>query len=137
MGESATFANKLVFLSSYVILFAVVIFFFIIKPYSLINLFRLDKDFDEEKFELNIDKSSILKISIIVIGGIMFVNNLPYFISEVVKYFQLRVINMGENNNVGWTIYYTTTLIIGFLLITNSQKIVDFITKKENPNENN
>ena len=137
MGESATFVDKLVFLLSYAIFIAVIILFFIIKPNSLIKIFRLDKDFDEEKFEFNIEKTSILKISIIVIGGIMFVKNLPYFISEVIKYFQLRVINIGENNNIGWTIYYTITVIIGFLLMTNSKKIVDFITKKENPNEIN
>jgi hypothetical protein len=74
-----TFVERLAVILPYIILFSVVILFFIIKPNSIIKLLRLDRDFEEEKFEFNIEKTSILKISIIVIGGIMFIENLSFF----------------------------------------------------------
>jgi len=132
-----TFVDKLFVILPYVILFVAIAYFFIVIPNSIIKLFRLDKDFDEEKFELNIDKTSILKISVIVIGGIMFVNNLPYVFFEFAKYFQLSVLNINENNHIGWLIYSVVITIIGFLLMTNSKKVVDFIVKKETEKETN
>ena len=127
-GAEFTFEDKLFFTLPFVVLFIAIVYFFIINPNLLIKLFRLDKDFDEEKFELNIDKTSILKIAVIVTGGIMFVNNLPYIVYESIKYFQLSVLNINENNKV---IYSIVAAIIGFLLMTSSKKIVDFIVKKE------
>ena len=137
--STISIAEIITFILIYLILFAIVINFFIIKPNSLIKIFRLDKDFEEEKFEFNIEKTSILRIAVIVIGGVIFVENLPYMISETVKYFKFGIVGINENNNFGWAIYSIVATIIGFLLMTNSKKIVDFILKKEaeteKPNE--
>src|SRR5437868_13532471 len=59
------------------IIYWFVCYYLIFKTELIIDVLHLDKGFDQETFPLNIHRSTILSISIIVIGGLLVADELP------------------------------------------------------------
>ncbi len=120
------------------VLFLTLGIYFILVKYCIyrtdwiINKFSLDKHFPEEKIELNIHRSTVLSISIIVIGGIMFVNGIPSFWNEVYDYFlkNQSVRMFDEKPTTRWMFFYFIKILIGYLLMTNQRLIVNWIERQ-------
>ncbi len=110
--------------------------FFLILRYCIfrtdiiIDKLRLDQGFPEEKFELNMHRSTILSIAIIVIGGIMFIDALPGLCQQIFTYTQQRNIRFLEYPNTGWIIFYFIKTLAGYLLMTNSRQVVNLIERQ-------
>ena len=97
----------------------------------IIDKLSLDKHFIEEKFELNIHRSTVLSIAIIVIGGLMFVEALPVFCREIFVYFQQKQSSiLGDEAKMDLIAIQGGKLVIGYLLMTNSRKSVSFIERQ-------
>ena len=119
-------------------LFLILGLFFIILKYCLfktdwiIDKLSLDKDFTEEKSELNIHRSTILSIATIVIGGLMFVDGLPSFCRSVYPYFGEKQSfgRYGENPTTGWMIFYSVKTFIGYFFMVNHRLIVNLIERQ-------
>lgn len=105
---------------------------FVFKTSWLIDKLHLDKGFTEEKFELNMHRSTILNIAIIIIGGLIFVDALPLFCNQLFTYFQQKSNSglFGSNPTSAWIIFYFIKGIIGYLMMTNSNYITNFIEHK-------
>ena len=112
-----------------VIIYAFILWLFVFKTSWIINKLRLEKGFIEERIELNIHLSTILKIATIVIGGIMIIDSLPLLCQQVFIFFQQKSI-FRESPTAGWIILNSVKAFLGFLLITNSSKIITFINTK-------
>src|SRR5260370_7047977 len=56
------------------------------KTDCLIDKLHLAKEFTKEKFELNIHRSTLLKIAVIVIGAMIIVNYLPFLCAHAFSY---------------------------------------------------
>ena len=67
----------------FVILLFLIVYFLLMRPEKLVRKLELDTGFEEEKFEFNLSKSTILRISIIVIGGIVLLYEIPHFVQEI------------------------------------------------------
>jgi amino acid transporter len=93
-----------------------------------IDKLALDKNFPEENFAINMHRSTILKISIIVIGGFVIIDSLPNFCEQVFSY-QLNN-RFGETVNKRWFVLYAVKIIIGFLLIRYNRPLVNYIEYK-------
>ena len=71
------------------IVISIFVWYFIILRYCLfrtdwiIDKLALDKHFTEEKIEINIHRTTVLTIAVVVIGGLMFVEALPSFCRQV------------------------------------------------------
>lgn len=52
-------------------IYGIILWLFVFKSSWLIDKLRLDKGFTEEKIDLNVQRSTVLTIAVIVIGGIM------------------------------------------------------------------
>jgi len=102
------------------------------KTEWLIDKLHLDKGFDEEKLEINIHRSTVLKIAVIVIGAVMVIDSLPALCKEVFVYSQMSAPNRGFNENPSskYMIVDIVKLFIGFFLMTNSRLVVNFIERK-------
>jgi hypothetical protein len=98
----------------------------------IIDKLHLDRGFTEEKFEINIHRSTVLKIAVIVIGGVMVVDSLPLLCKQVFSYIQMSKINTSfkEIQSSGWITYYFVKFFVGFSLISASRLIVNFIERK-------
>ena len=110
-------------------IYALILRLFIFKTDWLIDKLHLDKGFTEEKLELNIQRSIVLTIATIVIGGIIFVDSFPLFCQQVLLFIQQDNL-FRESPKSGWIIFYLVKTILGYLLMTNSQFVVRFIDKQ-------
>jgi hypothetical protein len=132
-------AEDIIWISLATIAMVVVIYFFVLwlfvfKTSWLINKLHLDKGFDEEKINLNIQSSAVLTIAIIVIGGLMFVDGLPQLCKEIFMFFQQKSVFRASPSS-GWIILHLIKTVLGYLLMTNSKPIVAFIEKRTKENE--
>ncbi len=64
-------------------IYYIILKYCVFKTDRIIDQLKLDKGFVEETFELNIHRSTVLSIAVIVIGGLIFVDSLPTFCKEV------------------------------------------------------
>ena len=110
-------------------IYALILRLFIFKTDWLIDKLHLDKGFTEKKLELNIQRSIVLTIATIVIGGIIFVDSFPLFCQQVLLFIQQDNL-FRESPKSGWIIFYLVKTILGYLLMTNSQFVVRFIDKQ-------
>lgn len=108
-----------------------VLWLFVFKTSWLIDKLKLEQGFSEEKFEYNIQYSSIMTIAIIVIGGLIFVDSLPLFCKEAFNYFQQKRM-FNENFSSGWIFFHLVKTVLGYLLMTNSKFVVNFIEIQTN-----
>jgi hypothetical protein len=82
----------------------------------------------EEKIDLNISSDTILRIAILIIGGLVIVESLPTFCRQLFTYYQEKNI-FKESPSAGWLIYHFIKSIFGYLLLTKSKFTIDFINK--------
>jgi len=118
-----------------VVLLTVSIYFFILwlfvfKTSWLIDKLKLEQGFIEEKIEFNIKRSSIITIATIVFGGLIFIDSLPLFCKETFSFFHLKHMFI-DNPGSGSIIFHLVKTVIGYLMMTNSQVIVNLIDKQD------
>lgn len=102
---------------------------FVFKTNWLINKLHLVKGFEDKDIDININKSTVLKISIIVIGGLIFVEALPQLCMVLFGFFQQKSI-FRENPSSSWIVFHSVRTIIGYLLMTNSNSVMKFIEQQ-------
>jgi hypothetical protein len=62
---------------------------------AIIDRFKLDKGFAETNIASNLHRSTILSISVIVIGGLLVVNEIPDLCRSLFNYWQERKLSRG------------------------------------------
>ncbi len=103
----------------------------IFKTDWLVEKLALDQHFTEEKFELNIHRSTVLSIAVIVFGGIMFAESLPLFFIQVCVFIKQTQLPFGTENYTGyWAMFYFAKTALSYVFITNSQQVVNFIERQ-------
>ncbi len=111
-------------------LFLWIIWLLIFRTDWIIDKLRLDRGFTEEKFDFHIHRSDILRIAVIVIGGVMLMLALPYLSYHVYQLVNAQRFHIPQDpQTVGWTIYYAVQLLGGYLLMSGSRTIVNFIER--------
>jgi signal transduction histidine kinase len=124
----------------YIVTFFVFIglFFYFIIDYCLfqtdkvINKLRLTKGFTDEKLEINIHRSSLLTIAVIVLGGLMLANSLPSLISNMLFYVERNDAStkFRDNPATRYVIVDFLKVVIGYFMLADSRLIVNFIERK-------
>ncbi|MBG7611582.1 hypothetical protein IU405_04890 [Polaribacter sp. BAL334] len=118
----------------------------ITKSEKISNTLKLEKGFDDDKIEFgNLKNIDIIKFVILIIGGFLFIENLPIFLSNTLFAFKSSIPkgfddaygNPGllKYNQIEDYVYWITSgsnLLIGYLLISNYKNISDFLNKKLN-----
>ena len=116
-------------------LFVLIIYY----PDFIIDLLKLNKGFDEERIDLaNFNNTNILKLAVVIIGGIMLIKNIPAFLTNLFFAFKSSInpnnstIKFGSLNDYIRLSINFLNIIIGFLLIANYKIIGLFLDKKNN-----
>lgn len=120
--------------------------FLIYKPDTVIKWLKLDRGFDEERIDIqNFNHANILKLSVIVIGGMLLIRNIQAFLSSALFAFKSSASTDFSANSfhfgslkdyTNWTISFLN-IIIGYLMLTNYNfliRILDEKTSKKNDN---
>ena len=110
-------------------LYFVVLKLFVFNSNWLIDKLKLDKGFQEEKLDLSITLKTVLTIATIVIGGLILVDALPMLCKQIFTFIQQKSV-FREDPQFNWVIFYLVKAIIGYLLMTNSKTVINYIDKK-------
>lgn len=102
---------------------------FVFKTAWIIDKLNLDKGFNEEKIDINVQLSTIMTVSTIVIGGLLFIDSLPQLCKQTFVFFQEKFV-FRESPISEWLIFYLVKTILGYQLMTNSKKVIAFIDKQ-------
>ncbi len=135
----------LILLSSIIGIILIVALYWLIinKANFIVEKLNLSKGFEDNRIEFsNIDSSAIIKISIILIGGWLFIENLPKFLN----YCYIAFLEIGSNKGLVTNVkqiqfnrkldYFQLTisiinLIIGYLLVSNYKWFSEKLTRSE------
>ncbi|WP_208686248.1 hypothetical protein [Flavobacterium sp. SLB02] len=112
------------------VIYCLLIWVCIYKTSWIIDKLKLDKGFETENIELNFDSTKIISIAIIVIGGLLFIDNIPILLKDFFTFFQQKVL-FKDYPKSGWIIFSFCKVIIGYLLMTNSFGIAKLIEKQK------
>jgi hypothetical protein len=97
----------------------------------IIEKLKLDKGFDQETIPLNIHRSTILSISIIVIGGLIIAQEIPNLCRQLFDYFQEKRMTYGQTNpSISYSVLAGAKIVVGLLLMGNQRQIVSLIEAK-------
>jgi hypothetical protein len=96
----------------------------------IIDKLSLDRHFPEEKIEINIHRSTVLTLAIIIAGCLIFINAIPPFLEEVFEYFHEKSVIFSENPTSKRMIFFGAKLFIGLLMLANCRLIVNQIERK-------
>jgi hypothetical protein len=119
--------------------FATVLYYCLFKTDWIIDKLKLDQGFQDERFELTMHRSTILKIAIMVIGGLLLIDSFPFLCKNLLECLQMTTVYGGyaKNPNLFYVALYLIKSFIGYFLLTCSRMIVNFIElKRKKPAEN-
>lgn len=118
----------IVYSSIIIVVYAIIARYFIFRSENLIDFFRLEKDFDEQTIPLNMHHSSILRIAVIVIGGLMIANGIPELCEGIYAYNQNDRMSHGLiKQNKSGMIMDAVGILTGIVLINFNRQIVNLI----------
>ena len=114
--------------------------FLISKANKVVCLLKLEKGFEEDRIEIGkLDSEQIAKIGAFIVGGLVFLNHLPTFLSQTI--FSFKASQMGlvqsERDKMLW-LADGLNIVIGYLLLTNFEYVGKRIgNNKKNRHANN
>jgi hypothetical protein len=115
----------------YLVIYGLLAYYLIMKSELIIEKRKLDQDFGQEPFQLNIHRSTVLSISVIVVGGLLILDGIPSFLGQLSNYYQETRDKYGKADpNITYIIVSLSKIIIGFLIIAEKRWVVNFIEKK-------
>ncbi len=121
-------ATSFLLLAATTILYFLILRLFLFKTSWLLDKLHLDKGFNEKELNINVGTATVLKLATLTIGGLTLMDSLPALCQQIFAFFQVKSSIDGQRN-YGWIILHFIKVIIGFLLLTNSKLIVDFINR--------
>jgi hypothetical protein len=108
-----------------------VAYYLIFRTELVIDKFSLDKDFPQETISLNVHRSTVLSISIIVIGGLLLADSIPELCRQIFYYFQEKRLTYGQTQpRVDYMITSVAKVILGLVLIGSQRQIVNLIERQ-------
>jgi hypothetical protein len=117
-----------------ILLYGSIMWYAIFRTDRLISKLNLATHIDEDMLDLNISKTAILNMAIIVVGGVTFIEALPMFCHQLFLYF----IDINTYDGFKRSPYSSLLidgglkLLIGYLLISFHQPVVKFILQRTN-----
>jgi hypothetical protein len=115
-------------------IYYLVVKYALFKSEKLVEKFSLDKNFTEEKFDLTIEHSSIIKLAVIFIGGNLIIQYFVPMLLELYEFIQRQSQNLyyaetSTSNNMG-LIQDVMMVLIGYFMVGNSRSIASYIETK-------
>jgi hypothetical protein len=148
-GSSTDILYQASFTISIFLIYFLILRHILFKSEKVVEKLGLDHGFKEEKFEINIHKSDLIKICVIIIGGVIFIQsfvplilNIYLFIQSKYNFFGTSPFSMNNFNALDFT-HEIIMILIAYYLLSNYSGIANWIelkrrspvTKSENEDE--
>ncbi|PZF73310.1 hypothetical protein [Taibaiella soli] len=106
--------------------------FTVAKPEIIIDKFKLDQGFKEEKFTVLIDQKSIVDVVVMTAGIFLLVDTLPLFGRTLYQAYQRTKMGIGGNDS--FTVpYQVIKIIIAGILVFYHKEIAALLDRKKIP----
>jgi hypothetical protein len=118
--------TMLALLTAYIL----IIYFLLFKTSSVVDTLKLDKGLNQDTLQININYTAVLRIVILILAGLVLINELPNFIRLITIYFSQLSFVRGSHpdiSNLAWTI---AKLTVAILLIVFQKPIAGLLTRK-------
>ncbi len=127
-GDVSTGIWNFVFTAVAVTFFAFVAWFLIFQSDWIIRKLRLTEGMGTEPLPLNMHRSTVLTLCVLVVGGYIAADGLPDFVGSIYRYWQASRISFSDTAP-DWSGVALTgfRLLIGLLLLGQHRPIVAFI----------
>jgi hypothetical protein len=131
-GETLEAVWNLISAGIFILLELLICYYLIFKTYWIMHKLKLTEGFDQEVIPLNMHRSTILSIAIILIGGLILLDEIPNLCRRVFTYIEERRVNYSEiNKEVPYIVLSVVKIIIGILILTENRHIVSLIEKSK------
>lgn len=104
--------------------------FLILRSHQTIDFLKLDKVFEGMLIHLAIPYDKLLKMVILLIGGALLINAIPNLIENIYLYTEDDIL-FGQGQKTINIIIYSTLTLISLLIMTNTNVVRRYITKKQ------
>jgi hypothetical protein len=113
-------------------IYVLLLWYCIFKTDQVIDMLKLDKGFSDQRFEFNMHRSTVLKIAIMVTGGLILMDSIPLLCRNIFVYFQLddKFMTFKQNPNSSYVVLFFVKSVIGYFMLTSSRIIVNLIERK-------
>ena len=122
-----------VILASLLVVFAYgfIAHYLIFRTEYVLDKLKLADGFDQDEFPLNIHRSTILSIAVIVIGGYMVASEIPNFCRQILLYFQQRRMAYGvDDPSLSYVILSGVQIVVGLFLMAGQRHVVNLIERQ-------
>ena len=134
----------IIWILSTIVIIVVLFYLLITKSEKIATLLKLESGFDEPRIDFgNLKSVDIIKLAVLIIGGFLFIENLPTFMSNTLFAFKSSIPkgfdSAYHNNGVlkynrieDFTYWITsgTNLLIGYLLVSNYNRVSNYLNNK-------
>lgn len=134
LANENTFREGILNLVMIAVVFSVYAFFaylFISKTDAIIKELNLTNGFSAEKLSLNIHRSTVLSISVIIVGGLLLVNEVPNFCRTALTYFQEKRLAYGPDDpSLSYLVLSGVKIVIALFLLARQRQVVSLIERR-------
>lgn len=133
-SEAGFIISEALFFIIPVLLYLLVLRYLILKTQNIINLLKLENGMEETRIDLSIPFEKLLRITVILIGGILLVSAIP----SILQNFYLFITEQFTLKDSPRSLVLITSAlqaIIGFLVMNNSDVVLRYIQKKSGESE--
>lgn len=114
------------------VLYGLIFYYLIFKTDTIIDKLNLDEGTHLETVSINIHRSTVLSIVVMVTGGLILAQEVPNLCMELLQYFQDSLTSSTSRNDSAFTyiVFRGVKIAIGLLLLGNQRQIVNYIELK-------
>lgn len=120
---------EIAYLTLITVFYFLIFQFLILKSKWTVDFLQLEKGFEETRINLTISYSKLLKIIIILIGGVLFARAIPNLVENLYSFITDDVLLSQSPKTINMIIH-SMQVIISFLIMTNSDLVQRYINKK-------
>lgn len=126
MDITIRIANAVFVLVIYFLIFQ----FLILRSHRTIDFLKLDKAFEGIRINLAIPYNKVLKIVIVLIGGALLIDAIPNLTENIYLFIEDDLFLSQDVKTIN-IIVYSILAVISILIMTNSNLVRSYITKKQ------
>ena len=110
------------------ILYTLLVWMFIFRSDRIINILRLEKNFQDKPVSINVERSTIITAAVIMAGAWILVNEIPEFFRHAMYYYQERKLYIRMTRpDISYIVMSVVKIAIGLCLIVFNKPVVNII----------
>lgn len=116
--------------------YALIVYYLLFKTEAVIARLKLTDKVPEDPIPLNIHRSTVLSIAIIIVGLILVTQGIPMLVRGLVNWYQYsksarEFFGAQEPFDYSILFVYLSEIVIGLLLIGNQKLLVNYVELKQ------